>query len=129
MLETNNDDMNYNNNKMTFNLFSDFFLHQCISTHKLKIDYPCSIKLWLVYFFNIVFPFMQINFAKMLNIFLNFKTFCDGRIIPFWTIFSIQMFLAFRIINHMVSKSLKWVALSFKLSVLKKTHIWTPFNV
>ena len=24
---------------------------------------------------------------------------------------------------------LKWVALSFKLSVLKKTRIWTPFNV
>ena len=24
---------------------------------------------------------------------------------------------------------LKWGALSFKLSVLKKTHIWTPFNV
>ena len=24
---------------------------------------------------------------------------------------------------------LKWGALSFKLSVLKETHIWTPFNV
>ena len=24
---------------------------------------------------------------------------------------------------------LKWGALSFKLSVLKMTHIWTPFNV
>ena len=24
---------------------------------------------------------------------------------------------------------LKWGALSFKLSVMKKTHIWTPFNV
>ena len=23
---------------------------------------------------------------------------------------------------------LKWMALTFKLSVLKKTHIWTPFN-
>ena len=28
-----------------------------------------------------------------------------------------------------VSIFLKWGALSFKLTVLKKTHIWTPFNV
>ena len=28
-----------------------------------------------------------------------------------------------------ISSTFKWVALSFKLSVLEKTHIWTPFNV
>ena len=28
--------------------------------------------------------------------------------------------------NH---RNLKWVALAFKLSVLKKTHIWKPFNL
>ena len=28
-----------------------------------------------------------------------------------------------------ILNQLKWEVLSFKLSVLKKTHIWTPFNV
>ena len=27
------------------------------------------------------------------------------------------------------TSTLKWMALTFKLSVLKKTHIWKPFNV
>ena len=31
--------------------------------------------------------------------------------------------------NRLANMPLKCGALSFKLSVLKKTHIWTPFNV
>ena len=50
-----------------------------------------------------------------------------GTGLPIYTLTSISM------VNQLLlsakTNSLKWGALSFKLSLLKKTHIWTPFNL
>ena len=43
------------------------------------------------------------------------------------SVFSFSLWLL--TVHIFVMEMFKWGALSFKLSVLKKTHIWTPFNV
>ena len=48
--------------------------NQFITTNKFKTDYPSlNLKLWLMYFFTIIFLIMQIKFSlyKRLNVILN----------------------------------------------------------
>ena len=37
--------------------------NQFILTNKLKTDYPCDLKHWLMHFFTIIFPFLNKDLA------------------------------------------------------------------
>ena len=55
-----------------FGLHLDFYLATPrLSTNKLKTDYPSDLKLWLIYFYIIIFSLIPFKNAKKRNVILN----------------------------------------------------------
>ena len=54
--------------------------NQCMSTDKLKTDYPCDLKRWLMNFLNIIIPLMKKIRYKRLNVILNLSYIIESEI-------------------------------------------------